>query len=148
MRLFSGKGQYTHTVSPKKIEDNTARISSRTFDEMVNSAFPAEQVVLNGDHQIWIDLARGTKSEYRPGACPRLLVCHRFVSDSEFDAKKGQGERPGHPVCICAVRSIVPAASPSIVSRRLIRQLRRGITDRMIPMRRLFTRARRKREAA
>ena len=23
--------------------------------------------------------------------------------DSEFDAKKGQGERPGHPVCICAV---------------------------------------------
>ena len=86
------------------------QISSRTFDEMINSAFPAEQVVLNGDHEIWIVLAQGSaRSEHRPGDCPRRdyfmsTVCHRFVSwDSEFDAKKGQGERPGHPVCICAV---------------------------------------------
>ena len=34
----------------------------------------------------------------------REIVCNRFVScDSEFDAKKGQGEPPGPPVCICAV---------------------------------------------
>ena len=34
----------------------------------------------------------------------REIVCNRFVFvDSEFDAKKGQGEPPGPPVCICAV---------------------------------------------
>ena len=32
------------------------------------------------------------------------IVCRRVVFvDSEFDAKKGRGERPGSPVCICAV---------------------------------------------
>jgi DNA polymerase family A len=34
----------------------------------------------------------------------REIVCNRVVSiDSEFDAKKGQGEPPGPPVCICAI---------------------------------------------
>jgi hypothetical protein len=34
----------------------------------------------------------------------REIRCSRVVAiDSEFDAKKGQGERPGPPVCICAV---------------------------------------------
>jgi DNA polymerase family A len=34
----------------------------------------------------------------------REIVCRRVVSvDSEFDAKKGQGEPPGPPVCICAI---------------------------------------------
>jgi hypothetical protein len=34
----------------------------------------------------------------------REIVCSRFVfPDSEFDAKKGQGEPPGPPVCICAI---------------------------------------------
>ena len=34
----------------------------------------------------------------------REIVCSRVVFvDSEFDAKKGQGERPGFPVCICAI---------------------------------------------
>jgi DNA polymerase I len=33
----------------------------------------------------------------------REIVCSRVVFvDSEFDAKKGRGERPGLPVCICA----------------------------------------------
>jgi len=32
------------------------------------------------------------------------ITCARIVViDSEFDAKKGQGERPGFPVCICAI---------------------------------------------
>lgn len=32
------------------------------------------------------------------------IVCSRVVfPDSEFDAKKGQGERPGPPVCFCAI---------------------------------------------
>ena len=32
------------------------------------------------------------------------ILCARVVFiDSEFDAKKGQGERPGLPVCICAI---------------------------------------------
>jgi DNA polymerase family A len=34
----------------------------------------------------------------------REIVCSRLVfEDSEFDAKKGQGERPGPPVCYCAI---------------------------------------------
>jgi DNA polymerase I len=34
----------------------------------------------------------------------REIVCSRFVfEDSEFDAKKGRGERPGPPVCYCAI---------------------------------------------
>jgi DNA polymerase I len=32
------------------------------------------------------------------------ITCARIVYiDSEFDAKKGRGERPGFPVCICAI---------------------------------------------
>jgi DNA polymerase I len=34
----------------------------------------------------------------------REIVCHSVVFvDSEFDAKKGQGEPPGPPICICAI---------------------------------------------
>jgi hypothetical protein len=34
----------------------------------------------------------------------REIICNRIVFiDSEFDAKKGQGEPPGPPVCICAI---------------------------------------------
>src|SRR5580765_1847841 len=34
----------------------------------------------------------------------REIICNRIVFvDSEFDAKKGQGEPPGSPVCICAI---------------------------------------------
>jgi hypothetical protein len=34
----------------------------------------------------------------------REIVCNRVVFvDSEFDAKKGQGEPPGPPVCLCAI---------------------------------------------
>jgi DNA polymerase I len=34
----------------------------------------------------------------------REIVCSRVVIiDSEFNAKKGQGERPGPPVCFCAI---------------------------------------------
>jgi len=33
-----------------------------------------------------------------------MITCQRAVFvDSEFDAKKGQGERPGFPHCICAI---------------------------------------------
>jgi DNA polymerase family A len=33
-----------------------------------------------------------------------MIACQRVVFvDSEFDAKKGRGERPGFPVCICAI---------------------------------------------
>jgi len=34
----------------------------------------------------------------------REIVCSRIVFiDSEFDAKKGRGERPGFPICICGI---------------------------------------------
>lgn len=61
IRLFTGSGSYSHSVSPTTYEKKKPQMSSRTYDEMINSAFPAEQIVLDGDHQIWIDLAKGSE---------------------------------------------------------------------------------------
>jgi hypothetical protein len=61
VRLFSGKGQYTHTVSPKSFEQTPPRMTSRTFDELINSAFPSEQVVTTLDHEIWDALENGSE---------------------------------------------------------------------------------------
>jgi hypothetical protein len=34
----------------------------------------------------------------------REIICNRIIfPDSEFDAKKGLGEPPGPPICICAI---------------------------------------------
>ena len=49
------------------------------------------------------DLGRAGQRQ-REMSDDREIVCNRFVFvDSEFDAKKGQGEPPGPPVCICAI---------------------------------------------
>jgi hypothetical protein len=60
VRLLTGKGQYNHTVSPKTLEQTPPRFTSRTYDELINSAFPNEQIVPNGDHEIWDILAYGS----------------------------------------------------------------------------------------
>ena len=61
VRLFSGKGQYTHTVSPKTFEQTPPRCSSRTFDELINSAFPDRTDRPRRDHEIWDDLENGSE---------------------------------------------------------------------------------------
>jgi hypothetical protein len=57
----------------------------------------------------------------------REIVCNRIVFvDSEFDAKKGQGEPPGSPVCICAIEIDQYGRGRNTASRHLIRKSRRG----------------------
>jgi hypothetical protein len=61
VRLISAKGHYTHNVSKKTFETTPPRRSSRTFKELINSAFPEEQTVTNLDHEIWDVLENGSE---------------------------------------------------------------------------------------
>ena len=63
IRMLSGKGQYNHIVSPTTFEETPPVRSSRSFDDMIDNAFPEEQVVLDGSHEIWDVLARGKKKK-------------------------------------------------------------------------------------
>jgi hypothetical protein len=60
VRLLTGKGQYNHNVSPRTFEQTPPRFTSRSFDELINSAFPDDQIVLDGDHEIWNVLSSGS----------------------------------------------------------------------------------------
>jgi hypothetical protein len=60
VRLLSGKGQYNYTVSKKTFEQTPPRFTSRNYDELINSAFPDDQTVLDGGHEIWEVLANGS----------------------------------------------------------------------------------------
>jgi hypothetical protein len=60
VRLRSGNGQYNHTVSDKTLEQTPPRFSKRTFGELINSAFPDDHVVLDGNHEIWDILKNGS----------------------------------------------------------------------------------------
>jgi hypothetical protein len=59
VRLMSGKGQYGHNTSEKTFEQTPPRFSSRTFSDLIDSAFSADQIVLSGDHEIWEELKNG-----------------------------------------------------------------------------------------
>jgi hypothetical protein len=61
VRLISAKGHYTHNVSKKTFETTPPRRSSRTFKELINSAFPEEQTVTSLDHEIWDVLENGSE---------------------------------------------------------------------------------------
>ena len=61
VRMFSGKGQYTFTVSPRTFAQTPPKMTSRTFKELINAAFPEGQIVLNGNHEIWEILASGSE---------------------------------------------------------------------------------------
>ena len=61
VRLISAKGQYHHTVSKKTFEQTPPRYFGRTFKELINAAFPEEQIVLNLDHEIWDVLENGSE---------------------------------------------------------------------------------------
>ena len=61
VRLMSGKGQYSYNVSKKTFAQTPPRHSSRSFEELINSAFPEAQVVLDGNHEIWDVLANGSE---------------------------------------------------------------------------------------
>jgi hypothetical protein len=61
VRLLSGKGCYRYTVSKKTFEQTPPRHTSRTYDELINSAFSDGQIVRDGSHEIWDVLENGTE---------------------------------------------------------------------------------------
>jgi hypothetical protein len=61
VRMLSGKGQYRYTVSPKTFEQTPPKHSSRSYDELISSAFPPEQCAFTTEHEIWTILAEGSE---------------------------------------------------------------------------------------
>jgi len=61
VRIVSMKKSYRHQVSNKTLEEVPPQFSDRSFDELVKAAFQDDQIVISLDHQIWDDLANGSK---------------------------------------------------------------------------------------
>ena len=61
VRLISAKGRYGHNVSRKTFELTPPRFSSRTFQELINSAFREEQIITSLNHEVWDALENGSE---------------------------------------------------------------------------------------
>jgi hypothetical protein len=59
VRLIS-KGEYRYNVSKRTMEQVPPKFSNRTFQQLVNEAFPAERVIKSLDHPIWDELTNGS----------------------------------------------------------------------------------------
>jgi len=59
VRIIS-KGEYRYNVSKKTMEEVPPKFSDRTFQQLVNIAFPPERVITSFDHPIWDELANGS----------------------------------------------------------------------------------------
>ena len=59
VRIIS-KGEYRYNVSGKTMEQVPPKFSDRTFQQLVNEAFPADRVIRSLDHPIWEELAHGS----------------------------------------------------------------------------------------
>jgi hypothetical protein len=59
VRIIS-KGEYRYNVSKKSMEEVPPKFSDRTFQQLVNDAFPIERVITTFDHPIWDELANGS----------------------------------------------------------------------------------------
>lgn len=59
VRMIS-KGEYRYNVSKTKMDDVPPKFSDRTFQQLVNDAFPKERVIASLDHPIWDELANGS----------------------------------------------------------------------------------------
>ena len=59
VRLIS-KGEYRYNVSGKTMEQVPPKFSDRTFQQLVNEAFPVDRVIRTLDHPIWDELTHGT----------------------------------------------------------------------------------------
>ena len=58
---MSGKGQYSYNVSKKTFGQTPPRHTSRSYDELINSAFSDGQIVFDGSHEIWDVLENGSE---------------------------------------------------------------------------------------
>jgi hypothetical protein len=61
VRIVSAKKNYRHQLSKKTFEDTPPQFSDRPYDELVQAAFPNDRIVTSLDHQVWEDLANGSK---------------------------------------------------------------------------------------
>jgi hypothetical protein len=61
VRLISAKGRYGHNISRKTFEQTPPRFSSRSFQELINSAFREEQIITSLDHEVWDALENGSE---------------------------------------------------------------------------------------
>jgi hypothetical protein len=59
VRIIS-KGEYRYNVSKKTMEETPPKFSDRTFQQLVNEAFPVERRITTLDHPIWDELANGS----------------------------------------------------------------------------------------
>ena len=59
VRIIS-RGEYRYNVSGKTLEQVPPKFSDRTFQQLVNEAFPPDRVIKSLDHPIWDELAHGT----------------------------------------------------------------------------------------
>jgi hypothetical protein len=59
VRLIS-KGEYRYSVSGKTFTDTPPKFSDRSFNDLINIAFPADRVVNSLEHPIWDVLANGS----------------------------------------------------------------------------------------
>jgi hypothetical protein len=60
VRIVSLKNHYRHQVSKKTFNEVPPRFSDRSFDELVNMAFPKDRVVTTLEHEIWEALKNGS----------------------------------------------------------------------------------------
>ena len=61
VRMISLKKAYRHQPSNKTLTEMPPQFSDRSFDELVNAAFPEDRVVSSLDHEIWETLRNGSK---------------------------------------------------------------------------------------
>ena len=55
------KKSFRHQVSKKTFEETPPQFSDRSFFDLVQAAFQDDRIVSSLDHQIWDDLANGSK---------------------------------------------------------------------------------------
>ena len=93
-----GEGTLSAPGSKKTFDQVPPRFTDRPFRDWSTSRSK------DGRHHLSITRSGTCWKTEAPSERRREIVCSRVVFvDCEFDAKKGQGERPGSPVCICAI---------------------------------------------
>jgi hypothetical protein len=61
VRIVNMGKHFRHQCSKKTLEETPPQFSDRSFHELVKAAFPDDRIVTTLDHQIWDDLANGSK---------------------------------------------------------------------------------------
>lgn len=59
VRIVSLKKHFRHQVSKKTLEEVPPQFTDRTFDDLIDLAFPKDRVVDSLDHEIWEALKNG-----------------------------------------------------------------------------------------